>query len=144
MIPRVCGVCEQQYLGKPASLYWAWTNADGRRRAWKQKVCPDCLREFYLRAIVSSVEPVLICPNCGIGTVDDYDAVYLTYCLPGQPKGQAEMPLCPPCAVRIRSYALKGAVELEDRGAVVGGPQPQTLDATSVWASLGIVPGPPR
>ena len=136
MIPRICGLCEQQFQGKPASLYWAWTNADGRRRAWKQKVCPDCLREHYARAILASQEPVLMCPQCGIGTVDDYDAVYLTYCIPGMPKAQAEMPCCPPCAVALRSLALKGASELEDRGVGAGGPQLEPVSADQAWKDL--------
>jgi hypothetical protein len=140
LIPRICGLCEQQFVGKPASLYWAWTNADGRRRAWKQKVCPDCLREHYARAILASEEPVLICPNCGISTVDDYDAVYLTYCIPGMPKAQAEMPCCPSCAVLMRSNALKGAVELQDRGVGVGGPQLEPVSATQMWDQLGLRP----
>ena len=88
VIPKRCSLCEQDVAQKPASLYWAWVNADGRRRAWKQKVCPDCFREHYVPLIVSSMEPVLICPSCGIGTADDYDAIYLTYCLPGMPQDQ--------------------------------------------------------
>ena len=140
MIPRICGVCEQQFLGKPASLYWAWVNADGRRRAWKQKVCPDCMREHYVELIVKSEEPVLICPGCGISTVDDYDAVYLTYCLPGMPKGQSEMPCCGACAARVRELALRNAAPLEDRGVGVGGPQPVAQSATEMWDSLGLRP----
>jgi len=140
VIPKECGVCTQQTIGKPASLYWAWTRADNRRKAWKQKVCLECFREHYAALIVRSMEPVLICPSCGIGTADDYDAVYLTYCMPGMPKDQSEMPLCPACAVKVRNLALSGAVELEDREVGVGGPQPDAITAAQTWASLGIVP----
>lgn len=139
VIPKICDLCEQQSLAKPASLYWAWTNANGVRRAWKQKVCPTCLQEAYGQLILGSEDPMLICPSCHIGTADDYDAVYLTYCIPGMPKGQSEMPLCGACAVRVRQNALKGARELEDRGAViVGGPQPQEVTAAQAWAALGL------
>jgi len=140
VIPRQCPLCEQQIQGKPASLYWAWTRADGRRKAWKQKVCTDCFRERYVRLVVASMEPVLICPACGISTVDDYDAVYLTYCLPGMPKDQSEMPLCGPCAVETRNLALTGATELENRELGVGGPQPVAQSGAEVWASLGLRP----
>lgn len=140
MIPKRCAVCERDGLGKPASLYWAWTRADGRRKAWKQKVCQDCFKEHYVKLIVRSMEPVLLCPSCGISTADDYDAVYVTYCLPGMPKDQSEMPLCPACAVAVRNLALQGAVELEDRGVGVGGPQPVAQDAAQAWASLGLAP----
>jgi hypothetical protein len=140
VIPKTCPLCARDGVGKPASLYWAWTRADGRRKAWKQKVCPDCFREHYVKLIVAAMEPVLICPACGIGTADDYDAVYLTYCLPGMPKDQSEMPLCGACAVVVRNLALTGAAELEDREVGVGGPQPEAQSAAELWASLGLVP----
>jgi hypothetical protein len=133
-------MCQQQQVGKPASLYWAWVRADGKRKAWKQQICQDCFREHLVKLIVNSMEPVLICPACGIGTVDDYDAVYLTYCMPGMPKDQSEMPLCGACAVEVRNKALLGAKELDDRGVGVGGPQPQPQSAAQTWADLGLVP----
>jgi hypothetical protein len=140
MIPKLCALCGQQSLAKPASLYWAWVNADGRRRAWKQKVCPDCFRDQYVPLIVASMEPVLICPKCGISTVDDYDAIYLTFCLPGMPQDQSEMPTCGACAVAVRQIALQGASELPDRGVGVGGPQPVARTGAEVWADLGLRP----
>jgi hypothetical protein len=81
-----------------------------------------------------------MCPACGIGTADDYDAVYLSYYLPGMPSGQAEMPLCGPCAVTVRNTAMEGAAPLEDRGVGVGGPQPVAQSAAEAWASLGLRP----
>ena len=140
VIPKICPLCTQQTLGKPASLYWAWTRSDGRRKAWKQKVCVDCFREHYVKLVIASMEPVLICPACGISTVDDYDAVYLTYCLPGMPKDQSEMPLCGPCAVAVRNTAMSGANALEDREVGVGGPQPVAQSASQAWADLGLRP----
>jgi hypothetical protein len=140
VIPKICQRCEQQHLEKPAGMYWAWVNADGRRRAWKQKLCAECFREHVVPLIIAAEQPVLICPACGISTVEDMDAVFLTYCLPGMPQGQSEMPLCAACAVRVRQGALMGATELEDRGIGVGGPQPKSLSATSVWDSLGLAP----
>ena len=140
MIPKVCGSCEQQVLEKLASLYWAWVNADGRRRAYKQKVCSTCMVEHYAKLIAGSQDPVLLCPACGISTADDMDPIYLSYYMPGMPGGQAEMPTCGACAARVRSQALRGAQPLEDRGVGVGGPQPQQASATSVWDSLGLAP----
>jgi hypothetical protein len=140
MIPKICGLCGQQHLEKPASMYWAWTNADGKRRAWKQKLCLECVKTSVVPLIIAAEQPVLICPACGISTADDMDAVYLTYCLPGQPIGQSEMPLCGACAVEVRQHALTGASELEDRGVGVGGPQPGTISSTQMWDSLGLAP----
>lgn len=140
VIPRICPLCVQQTQGKPISLYWAWTVADGRRRAWKQKVCAACFEEHFVRLVVTAMEPILICPACGIGTVDDYDAVYLSYFIPGMSSGQSEMPLCGPCAVAVRNKALEGAAPLEDRGVGVGGPQPQAPGAAAMWEALGLRP----
>jgi hypothetical protein len=140
VIPKICDRCQQQHVEKPASLYWAWTNADNKRRAWKQKLCLDCVRAYVAPLIIASEQPVLICPACGIGTVGDYDAVYLTYCLPGMPQGQTEMPLCGSCAVAVRKGALEGARELEDRGVGVGGPQPSDPQGRSLWDQLGLAP----
>ncbi len=140
MIPRICPLHEGDYIGKPISLYWAWTNADGRRKAWKQKVCSDCFRENYAPLVVRAMEPVLMCPNCGISTADDYDAVYLSAFLPGMPSTQSEMPLCGGHAAELRSLALRGAVQLEDRGVGVGGPQLVVPSSTQVWEALGLRP----
>ena len=140
VIPKICPLCSQQSLGKLASLYWAWTLADGRRKAWKQKACADCFREHYVRLVVSSMEPVLLCPSCGISTADDFDAVYLSYFMPGMPGGQSEMPLCGPCAVEVRNKALLGASPLEDRGVGVGGPQQVAPGGAEAWAALGLAP----
>ncbi len=142
MIPKLCDLCKRQDVAKPASLYWAWNRADGSRKAVKQKVCRDCFQEHYAGLIASAFQPILVCPACGIGTVDDYDAVYLTYCLPGMPKDQSEMPMCGACAVSLRSKALEGARELEDRGVGIGGLSPRSVaqDAAASWADLGLRP----
>ena len=140
MIPKLCGACGQQRLEKLASLYWAWLNTDGRRRAWKQACCADCFAEHFRGAVINAMEPVLTCPVCGESTVDDYDAVYLTYCLPGMPRGQSELPLCGAHAVMIRELALRGARPLVDREVGVGGPQPTAPTGAEQWAALGLDP----
>lgn len=121
-------------------MYWAWNRADGQRVAYKQSVCADCAREHYAEIIARSFEPILVCPACGISTVDDYDGVYLKYYFPGMPAGTAEMPLCGPCAVALRNKAQTGAVRLEDRGVGVGGPQPTDTSSELAWAALGLDP----
>lgn len=144
VIPKTCDLCATQGTEKLVSLYWAWVRADGRRTAYKQRVCPACMREAYVPLIVRAMEPILTCPACGESTVDDMDAVYLTFCIPGMPQDQSEMPLCGPCAVEVRNKALTNASPLPDRGVGVGGPQPVAQDAAATWAALGIVPGAKR
>lgn len=142
MIPKICDLCKQVRTEKPVSLYWAWNLADGHRKAYRQKVCLDCAKHHYASLIRAALEPILICPACGIATVDDYDAVYLTYCVPGHEKQQSEMPFCGPCAVGVRVKAMEGATLLDDRGVGVGGlsPQPSDLTSTALWDQLGLTP----
>lgn len=142
MIPKTCQLCGTIGTEKLISLYWAWVNADGHRRAWKQNVCAECFRRHYAAAIVAAMEPILACPLCGEATVDDHDDVYVTYCVPGMPKDHSEMPCCGAHAAELRSLALTGATPLPDRGVGVGGlgPQPAVPDAETVWSSLGLRP----
>ncbi len=143
MIPKVCQMCEVAGTEKLASLYWAWMVGPHERRAYLQKVCAECVRSNLVLIILHGNEPVLICPTCGIGTADDYDAVYLTYCLPGLPKARVDLPLCPADAVKLRELAVRNATRLENREIGVGGlgPQTQAPDAESLpWAAMGLVP----
>jgi hypothetical protein len=142
VIPKICSACGQLQNVKLASIYWAWNLAGGRRVAWLQKLCVACFTAQVVPLAVASAQPVLICPACGISTVDDYDAVYATICMPGADKYQSEMPLCGPCAVTVRNSALQGAARLPDRqtdssGAATG---PRTDPTVSPWAELGILP----
>jgi hypothetical protein len=142
VIPKICGSCGVAGTDKLSSVYWAWLQADHRRVAYKQKLCFGCFCEQLLPLISAAMEPVLICPACGIETVDDHDDVYVTYCVPGQAKAQSEWPLCGPCAVVVRNKALVGAERLDDResqglGANIG---PQTISSEGTWASLGLAP----
>lgn len=142
MIPKRCALDEQERVGKPVSMYWAWNLADGSRRAYKQLICEDCFRERYVPLIVRAFEPLLACPWCGEDTTDGYDAVYVTYCPPGAPKGQSEMPLCGVHAAELRGLAMHGATPLQDRGVGVGGQglSPRPRDSASDWAAMGLYP----
>ncbi len=141
MIPRKCDSCGLEQASKRASMYWAWTNANGQRRAYKQLICTDCWREQVLPLVARAMEPVLICPMCGESTADGFDAVYLTYCLPGQAKDQSEMPLCGSCAVKVRNVALTGSL-LPDREATRAGAEfsAPASNSRSVWDELGLRP----
>jgi hypothetical protein len=142
MIPKLCALHGKQVAEKRVSLYWAWQNAQNRRSAFLQQVCADCFRQEYARLIVAAEEPVLLCPMCGIDTVDDYQAIWLTYCVPGMPKAQSEMPMCPPHGDQLRNTAMTGASRLEDREASSGGlgPQPEALTGSALWDALGLHP----
>jgi hypothetical protein len=140
VIPKTCSACGVAGTEKLASLYWAWMQADRRRVAYKQKLCASCVQEKVLPALIAAMEPVLVCPMCHIGTVDDHDDVFLTICPPGMPKTASEWPLCGPCAVEARNFALLGAARLEDRQSVGLGADssPQPVTAEDTWAAMGL------
>jgi len=142
VIPKICNLCEQQRTEKLSSFYWAWVGPAGRREAYKQLLCRDCVMEHFAPLILHSEDPLLVCPDCGIGTVDDYEAVYLTYCIPGMAKAQSEMPLCGACATKLRAKALENSRRLADREASIGGPQSDAPEPTLAdqWAKLGLHP----
>jgi len=142
VIPKICNSCAQQSTVKLCSLYWAWTRADRRRVAYLQKLCLDCFRLQVADIASRAQEPVLMCPACGIDTVDDHDDVFVTICVPGFDKLASEWPLCGPCAVEVRNRAILGASRLEDRqsGSLGADASPQPVSSADAWAGLGIVP----
>jgi len=125
-------------IGKLATMYWAWNLNDGSRRAYRQRICADCFREWPgpLLAAAIGTEDALICPSCGNPTVDDMDPVYCTYFLPKMPKGQAEMPTCPRCAVDIRTQAMVRADPLEDRESSSVAAATDQRSAAGVWGDV--------
>lgn len=142
MIPKICASCEQQQDYKLISLYWAWARADRTRVAWLQKVCRACFTEQVAPYASNAMEPVLMCPVCGIGTVDDYDTVWVTIYVPGMPKLDSEWPCCGPCAVAVRTRAMAGATQLPDRqsGSLGAASGPQPASAAATWEALGLRP----
>lgn len=135
-----CGRDGERHPGKNATLYWAWTRADGRRRSYRQRLCIDCFRELAVPLIVRTEADTLLCPACGGSSADDLDPVYLTYFLPGMARGIAEMATDGACAVRVRSWAMQGAQELEERVLVGAEASAPTLSADAAWAALGLRP----
>jgi hypothetical protein len=135
-----CGRDGERHPGKNSTLYWAWTLADGSRRAYRQRLCIDCFRELAVPLISQSASDALICPVCGGSSVDDLDPVYLTYFLPSMPKGTCEFATDAACAARVRSWAMQGAQELEDRALAGAEASAPALSADAAWAALGLRP----
>jgi hypothetical protein len=137
-----CCVCHGHIPNKPVSIYWAWNRADGSRAAWLQKVCVACFAAGLAQLAQKIAPDALVCPQCGIGTVDDMDPVYASLYIPGYEKITVEAPLCGPCAVPIRTAAQVGATALPQRQGVLGGQgqAPQLMPADQVWRDLGNLP----
>lgn len=126
------------------ALFWtvgAWQRADGVRVAYKHKLCLACVSARVAPLQVHSDEQGMTCPNCGIDTSQDYDAVYLSWIPKGVGVLQAELPFCGACAAMWRSWFIEHAEELADRNRVVEGrPDAPRSEANQVLASLGIRP----
>jgi hypothetical protein len=135
-----CSGCDKRVKGKLSTIYWAWFKADQTRSAYRQRLCADCFTAMVTQVAIRAGEELVMCPVCGIATMDDMDPVYADIFLPGQDKVRAEMALCAACAVGVRNNAMKGAEPLPDRGSEVGGPQPPNGSPNDAWAAVGIVP----
>jgi DNA-directed RNA polymerase subunit RPC12/RpoP len=135
-----CSSCSQRVPGKLAQIYWAWMLADESRVAYRQRLCMQCMMQNAWTPIIEAQANVVACPACHAGTVDDMDPVYATVFIPGQPRIDAEMALCAPCAVEVRNRALVGSEKLPDRQGALGGSSPPPVTATDAWAALGLRP----
>jgi hypothetical protein len=103
-------------------------------------VCLDCCRSEYGQLILAAEQELIVCPGCGIDTSDGWDAVYLSFFIPGVPEQKSEMPMCGPCAVALRNKAMTGALLLENRSIEAGGLGPQPIPSVDVWDQLGLRP----
>lgn len=129
-----CSLDGLRHPGKLASIYWAWFTADGRRVAYKQRLCTAHYVEFVLPLETAAETPTLTCPACGALTVDDMDPTYATVCVPGGPKVQVDLPTCAPCAAHIRVRAQEGSSRLPDREESRGLGPSTPLSSGDAWS----------
>lgn len=142
-----CSGCGSRPVGvKHASATWAWNDANGRRVAYRQRLCVGCFAQRVLALPLVQADQELTCPYCGISTGEGMDPNYCTAFVPGTGRFDFEWPTCAPCAVQLRTHAQEGGERLEDRLDQFGGlgPGPRTpagpISATTVWDSLGLRP----
>lgn len=113
-----CGRCGRRTPGRLASLYSAWFLADGRRTAWKQRVCVECVATG-LRALLASAgeasDSLVMCPACGVDSSGSLDPIYLTVYLPKQEAREFALTTCASCAVTLRLSLQERAERLPDR-----------------------------
>jgi len=140
-----CDYCGSRVPEKLCQVTWAWYAADGRRTAWRQRLCTACFCSNLLPMDVPLDFGSLTCPACHISTEHDMDPVYATAFIPGQGKQQFELPTCPSCAVKVRAAGQKGAVKLEDQTSVEGPSASPSTPTTreSYWSGIGIIPREP-
>jgi hypothetical protein len=79
----------------------------------------------------------LTCPNCGIDTDADYDAVFINTFIPGYGRRDFEAPFCGACAAHFRIWAQSSGTPMEDRGRADIGPA-SMISASETLRSLGL------
>jgi len=138
MILARCTACDKRCDSKPFNTTFAWRRADGVRVAYRAILCMPC----YVQLVVPldleyAADAALTCPNCGIETEGDYDAIYVTAFIPNYGKREIQSPFCGACAAIKRIWIQEHAQQLEDQLGATGGPNP-TPTADEVLAALGI------
>jgi hypothetical protein len=135
-----CNGCDQRNEDKYTSTTFAWRRADGVRVAHRARLCVGCF--------AAKVAPVdrdyvgvdrLTCPNCGIETEEDMDAIYFTCYIPRYGEHKIEAPFCAACAASYRVWVLEHSWELEDQRGATGGPSIHP-SAEEVLRAMGIEP----
>lgn len=144
MILKTCSACGESQSDPLTWTVWAWNRADGVRVAYKQKLCLSCVATKVAPLYVACENPLMVCPNCGIDTREDMDAVYCAFIPRGLGKMNIEAPMCGPCAVQLRVFAQTGAEYLEDRGISSRGQDlAPRYGSLETWAALGLAPRDP-
>jgi len=135
---RPCSACSERPVGqKLSSCYWSWNRADRSRVAYLQRLCITCFCMRVLPMIGLEYGAEIMCPLCHSPSGDDMDPVYCKVYVPGQVEQALELPTCPKCAVALRSQAIEGATQLDDRNTGFGGQAPEQ-SAQDTWSSLGL------
>jgi len=138
MVLAKCTGCDERCTSKPFNTTFSWRRTDGLRKAYRAVLCVAC---FTSKVVPLDLDYVSVeslkCPNCGIDTEDDYDAVYITSFIPNYGKRTVESPFCGACAANYRVWVLEHARELEDQVGATGGPYPD-VSGDDVLRALGI------
>lgn len=115
MIPKKCSLCADVQREPLVWTSLAWYTAAGDRVAYKHRLCATCVATKVVPVQVHSDLPQFTCPACGIGTENEYDAIYGLFYAKGGPPLRFEAPFCPADAARYRVWFQQGATRLEDR-----------------------------
>ena len=135
-----CQGCQNRVEGKPFRAYVHWQLADGRRIGYKSRLCLTCyVARMAPLDIDRDAQNRLTCPNCGIDTEEDYDAVYINVFIPQYGMRTLEAPFCNSCAANYRLWVEAASERLEDSGEGPRGPSPR-LSGDEILRSLGIEP----
>jgi hypothetical protein len=135
-----CDACGHRSGIRPTSVYWRWERADKVWKGYYGRLCPACTAAKVLPLDIDYSEGrPLTCPQCGIGTEDDYDAVYLTYYPAGRNQESTDAPFCGVHAAEYRLWVTEFA---RDTGDDVGASKPQRdgVSAAQTLRALGRSP----
>ena len=115
VILKACTQCGEKQKEPLTWAVGAWKRADGVRVAYRQNLCMACTVAKLAPLQTHSDGDLMTCPQCGIGTEDNYDAVYISWIPKHVGKLTIESPFCPPCAAHFRIWWMHGAELLPER-----------------------------
>jgi len=124
-----CRACGYRCGERPIGVYWRWMRADGIWKAYYARICAACYASKVL-PLDQDYPPdaQLTCPQCGIGTEDDYDAIYTTSYPGGGGKVGTDSPFCGVHAAEYRVWVQSFA---QDTESLSGAAQPQRESTTA-------------
>lgn len=132
-----CTGCGRRCGTRPVGVYWRWMRADGAWKKYYTRLCVGCYAA-KVEALQHDYadDEQLTCPQCGIGTELDYDAIYTT-AFPG--KGDQVDADAPFCGVHAAEYRVWVVDHARDTDAVDGAPEPRppTTSTQAVYQGLG-------
>jgi hypothetical protein len=123
--------------GKLATVISWWFNAEGKREAWRQRLCAPCLitlvGSLKNGASATSLE-LIVCPCCGSPSQETLDGVFLNIYPPKQAEREYALTTCGSCASELRKLLQVGAERMPDRQGV--GAAAPTTPPESAWAEI--------
>lgn len=128
-----CSACGGHIQGKAISVYWAWNRADGTRVSYLSWLDQQHFLEHVMPWDQGDAPAAYVCPGCGIGTVDDYDAIYAHIYVPRMPEMVQEWPTCASCAAVKRLWIVDHSALQPDRQAQLGAGAPNTPSTPYTW-----------
>lgn len=126
-----CCACEQRIPDVPTTAYWAWYQADGARRSFKQVLHPACYWDLVAPMLEAMREPqrqLFSCVACGIQDDFALSPLYVTAYPPGQEPEREGFALCSTCMAKLLPSITQHAREMPDRR--LGGPETGGAAAT--------------
>jgi hypothetical protein len=128
-----CASCSERCGSRPIGVYWRWMRADGVWKKYYHRICTGCYAAKVAPLEVTyEASENLRCPQCGIDTENDYDAIYVTSFPTGRATASADAPFCAACAVPVRVWVQEHARDITSLDGAPGPHQDAPAAATVI------------